>query len=1030
MFFCFALSAQNTTFVIEGTVYDETGEPFPSAAVYLKDRLNIGTTSDRDGKFSIKADKGDIIVFHYIGYEKIEYYVSGEKKDLEIRFTEMAEELDEVVVTALGKQRKISSVAAVTTVDAKELQVPTTSVANLLGGKVAGVISLQTSGEPGQNISEFWVRSIGTFGANAGALVLIDGLEGDINTVDPADIESFSVLKDASATAVYGVRGANGVVLITTKRGEEGKLSITARTNFSLSHLKRVPEYLRAYDYATLVNEALEVRGETPIYRDIEMEIIRDGLDLDMYPDVNWQDEILNRNSFKQSYYVSARGGGSVARYFISLGVSDESAAYKQDKNSIYSSNVGYNTYSFRTNLDINLTKSTKVYFGSDAFLSISNRPGIANTDYIWAAQSQINPMLFPTVYSNGMLPAGGADAMTSPYVLINHTGQSSNQQYKGKLTMALDQDLSSLLDGLNVKIQGAYDINSWFDERRYIMPALYQAQSRNALGRLVMREMVHASTALYNRNTRQYRKYHMEGTLNYNKLFGTDHRVSGLVYYYLSDQKDSNDATTSMSAIPLRYQGVSSRLTYSFRDTYMMDVNFGYTGSENFQPGKQYGFFPSMALGWVPTGYELVKDRLPWLSFLKFRGSYGSVGNDRLAGNRRFPYLTMVNMSSGSVVGGVVNTVETVDEAYVGADNLAWEKAIKGDIGIEGRLWDEKISFVVDFFQDQRDGIFQQRIQVPDFVGLTNMPYGNVGKMKSYGSDGNISYMQELGKDMHFTLRGNYTYSKNLVQNWEQVYEKYPYLERTGLPNGVLRGFHSLGLFKSEEEIQYSPTQAWGAVQPGDIKYKDVNGDGKIDNDDKVPLSYSTYPLLMYGFGGEFRYKNFTVGVMFKGRGRTDYYRVGQSVTHNDMTYNNGMGYVPFHDGKWGNVLTLVNDPANRWIPMDYALAHGIDPALAENPNALFPKLKYGNNANNSQLSDFWMGDARYLRLQEVTLNYNLKNQALRYIGVASIDIQLVGTNLHVWDRVKTFDPEQAQFNGRVYPIPAVYTLQIYINL
>jgi hypothetical protein len=377
-----------------------------------------------------------------------------------------------------------------------------------------------------------------------------------------------------------------------------------------------------------------------------------------------------------------------------------------------------------------------------------------------------------------------------------------------------------------------------------------------------------------------------------------------------------------------------------------------------------------------------------------------------------------------------VANEVETVNEAYVGADNLAWEKAIKSDIGIEGRLWGEKISFVVDFFQDQRDGIFKQRVQVPNYVGLTNMPYGNTGKMKSYGADGNISYTQELGKNMHFIARGNFTYSRNMVQNWEQAYETYPYLERTGLPSGVHRGLQAIGLFKNEEDIIYSPVQNWGAVQPGDIKYRDVNGDGKIDNDDKIPLSYNTYPLLMYGFGGEFRYKNFTVGVMFRGRGRTDYYRVGQSVTHNSMTYNNGMGYVPFHNGQWGNVLTQVNDPASRWIPMDYALAHGIDPALAENPNALFPKLKYGYNDNNSQLSDFWKGDARYLRLQEVTLNYKLSIQALKKIGISSMDLQLVGTNLHVWDKVKTFDPEQAQFNGRVYPIPAVYTLQIYINL
>jgi hypothetical protein len=390
-----------------------------------------------------------------------------------------------------------------------------------------------------------------------------------------------------------------------------------------------------------------------------------------------------------------------------------------------------------------------------------------------------------------------------------------------------------------------------------------------------------------------------------------------------------------------------------------------------------------------------------------------------------------MVNTRWGSV-GGVTNSVETVNETTVGADNLAWEKAIKSDLGIEGRFWNDKISFVVDIFQDQRDGIFQRRVQVPDYVGVITMPFGNIGKMKSYGADGNVSYTHELNENMHFTVRGNFTYSKNLVQNWEQVYEKYPYLENTGMPSGIHRGFQALGLFKDEDDILYSPVQNWGAVQPGDIKYKDVNGDGKIDNDDKIPLSYGTYPLLMYGMGGEFRYKNLTVGVMFKGRGKTDYYRVGQSVRHNNITYNNGMGYIPFHgsDGESGNVLSIANDIANRWIPMDYALAHGIDPALAENPNALFPKLKYGYNENNSQLSDFWKGDARYLRLQEVTINYNLRNKALRNIGVTSVDLQLVGTNLYVWDKVKTFDPEQAQFNGRVYPIPAVFTLQIYIHL
>ncbi len=1017
--FFFANAQQRTAFTLNGTVYDETGSTLPGATVFLKDQVGIGTITDVDGKFSINVKIGDVVVVSFVGLKTVEYVVVKKESDIEIRMNTESEELDELVVIGMGSQRRISSLAAVTSVDVKDLQTPVASVANLLGGKVPGVISMQTSGEPGKNISEFWIRGIGTFGASSGALVLIDGLEGDINSIDPADIQSFSVLKDASATAVYGVRGANGVVLVTTKRGEAGKLSITARTNLSLSVLRRMPKYLRAYDYARLVNEALSVRGSAPAYNDVDLDIIRYRLDNDLYPDVNWQDEILNDHSFEQSYYVSARGGGEVARYFLSLGLSDETAAYKQDKSSVYSSNVGYNTYNYRLNIDLNLTKTTSIYFGTDGYLAVRSEPGMANTDYIWNAQSQLNPLLFPSKYSNGLLPAAGANDLSSPYVLINHTGQSSGQNYQGKMTMAINQDLKKVIDGLKLKVQGAYDIHSIFGEQRYVQPALYQALGRNTDGSLIMKENVQAVPARYSKQVNQYRKYHFETTLNYEKLLADDHRFTGLLYYYLSDEKATTEAVNSLAAIPLRYQGVSSRLTYSFKDTYMMDVNFGYTGSENFQPGKQYGFFPSIALGWSPTNYELVKNNLPWLNFFKIRASYGTVGNDRIT-SRRFPYLTMVNIGQNSIWGG--NNVETINETIVGADNLKWEKALKKDLGFEGRLLNDKVEFVIDFFEDQRDGIFQPRVQVPDYVGVISMPYGNVGKMKSYGSDGNISFSHQIDANKSFVLRGNYTYSTNLIQNWEQLYLEYPYLEYTGYPYNVIRGFQSLGLFKDEDDIKYSPKQQFGDVLPGDIKYKDVNADGVINDEDKVPLSYNTYPRLMYGFGGEFRYKSFTLGVMFKGTGKTDFFHVGQS--------GNGMGYVPFHGGATGNVLTIVNDPSNRWIPKEYAAQIGIDPSLAENPNARFPRLQYGYNSNNSQLSDFWKGDARYLRLQEVTLNYNLKHNSLRRIGISSLDLQLVGTNLYVWDKVKLFDPEQARYNGRAYPIPSVFTFQLYINI
>lgn len=412
-----------------------------------------------------------------------------------------------------------------------------------------------------------------------------------------------------------------------------------------------------------------------------------------------------------------------------------------------------------------------------------------------------------------------------------------------------------------------------------------------------------------------------------------------------------------------------------------------------------------------------------------KIRASHGSVGNDRLAGDTRFPYMTKAILSNSSVYESMSN-VEILRESRVGADNLEWEKSQKTDIGIEGSFFKENFSFVVDFFNDQRDGIFQPRAQVPEYVGLTNMPYGNVGRMRSFGSDGNISYTHKVNNKMNFTLRGNYTFSDTEVQNWEQSYLEYPYLFYAGFPNSVHRGYQAIGLFKNEDDIKQSPIQTFGVYMPGDIKYKDVNGDGKIDATDMVPLSRSTYPILMYGLGGEIKYKNLRVGVLLKGTGRTDYYSVGQNVKHNNLSYSNGMGYVPFYGGVTGNVLTMANDPKNRWIPMDYALAHGIDPALAENPNAIFPRLQYGRNNNNSQKSDFWQGDGSNLRLQEITVNYNLKTDGMRKLGIASVDIQLIGTNLHVWSKEKIFDPEQARYNGRVYPIPSVYSLQLYINL
>ena len=923
----------------------------------------------------------------------------------------------------MGTQRKVSVTGAVAVVDTKDLELPATNIVNTLGGRVPGVISVQSSGEPGRNISEFWVRGIGTFGANSGALVLIDGLEGNLSQIDPADVESFSVLKDAAATAVYGSRGANGVVLVTTKRGKEEQLKITFRSNYTISELRRLPKYVNAIQYAEMANEAAAADGLSPIYDNTQMDIIRYGLDPDLYPDIDWQDVILNPTSFQHTQYVSAQGGGSVARYFASLGMSQESSAYKTLDDSKYSKGVGYDTYNFRTNIDINLTKTTQVYLGATGFMSVSKRPSMGKpysraesiqtplTNWLWDSQAKTTPLMYPLRYSSGELPASGSDSDIPPHVLLNYTGNTVENQSRTLFNIGVKQDLNMITEGLSVQATGSWDSQTLFGESRYSMPALYLARERNQNGELMLSQQVTEQSVQYNSEAWNWRKLYFDAKVNYDRAFG-DHRVGGLLFYYLESTTESG-ADSSMNAIAKRYQSLSGRFTYGFRDTYFLDLNFGLNGSENFQSGKQYGFFPAVAVGWVPTQYEFMK-RIKWIEFMKIRASYGLVGNDRIS-NLRFPYLTIIKETTDTTPWGGSGVLT---EERVGADNLMWEKAKKLDIGLDLHLFGGQFTMTVDYFRDRREGIFQQRAQIPDYVGVITMPYGNVGGMTSWGGDGNFEYFQPIGKNAHFTLRGNFTLSKNKIDNWEEATQPYPYLSKTGFSNDVQRGFVALGLFKDQQDVDMSPEQ-FGTVRPGDIKYKDVNGDGVITDDDQVPLfAYSGVPQFMYGFGAEVRYKNWTLNVLFKGTGNNYFLYGGKDGSKFD-------GYIPFNQGYKGNVLTLAYDPANRWTSAEYS-----GNKATENPHARFPRLSYGNNANNTKPSTFWKGNARYLRLQELSLNYNLRTPGLRKaLGLQSIDFQVMCENLAVWDGVDIFDPEQAMDTGHAYPIPRRFSLQIYLN-
>ena len=1017
-----AYSQDNTTakqFSVAGVVYDDTGEPCIGATVRVKNEPGTGTITDLDGKFAIKVKPGATLQFEYVGMETIQRTILKDEPSLSVKFkVAKTNAIDEVVVTGLVSQKKVSVVGAVSTINMEELRTPGTSLVNMIGGRMPGVITMQLSGEPGQNLSNFWVRGVSTFGAGAGALVLIDGIEGNLNDIDVDDVESISVLKDAAATAVYGVRGANGVVLVTTKRGSKEKIQVTARATVKLSQIKRLPEYLSSYDYARLANEARAMSGEADIYTPIQLDIIKNNLDPELYPNVNWIDEIIKKTSLQENYYASARGGGDVAQYFVSVGYRHEGAAYRQKENQFHQP-LSYDQLTYRANINMNLTKRSELYFGVDGNISNYTTPGGKNTNQVWEDVLQLNPLMFPVTYADGTLPTYGQSDLISPFAALNYQGYKSADNTRNMITLKFTHRFGGILKGLVGSVQAVNDRTSGFSERRFVRPDYYRATGRTSTGDLIKTLRSKQQDMFYSSDNESWRKYYMEAKLDYNTSIGA-HNLGALLFYYMEDTKGSkwgNGDALGIAAIPKRRQNVSGRLSWGYNSTYFVDANFGYTGSDIFPKGERFGFFPSIAVGWAPTSYKWVQQHLPFVNFFKIRGSYGLAGNDQIADkDSRFPYLTIINNHAGTTWG---YNGQGIVEKQTGADNLKWEVAKKLNVGIDANFFNDAIKLTVDFFRDTRDHIFQNRVTLPEYAGMVTYPKSNVGRMHSFGSDGNISYFHKISKDMNYTVRANYTWSQNIVDYFEENKLAYDYQSVTGMPYSVLRGYISEGLFKNEDDIRQSPDQtaAFGVVRPGDIKYRDVNGDGVINSDDRVPLSYgNNVPRVMFGIGGEFNYKDFTVSLLFKGNTGVNYYRVGMG---------HDAGWIPFYNGEMGNVLKMVNNPKNRWIPSWYSG----DPST-ENPNAMFPRLSYGSNTNNSQLSTFWKKNGSFLRFQELNFRYIFRHRKwLRAAGLSSLECDFVINNLFTIDSAKYFDPEQAWYNGAAYPIPTTYSLQMYFR-
>ena len=1001
--------------IIKGVVEDALG-PIIGASVVAKNQPGVGAITDLDGRFSLKVGAYDVLQITYVGYQPVEIPVLSikDKNNLKVIMKEDNQTIDEVVVTASGVQKKKTLTGAITNVELKQLNAPGANLSNSLAGVVPGIIAMQSSGEPGENMSQFWIRGMSTFGAKSGALILVDGVERSFNEIPVEDIESFSVLKDASATAIYGQRGANGVVLITTKRGEKGKVKINVKAGFDWNTPVKVPEYASGYDWARLANEALVGRYENPLYTNEELDIIQHGLDPDLYPNIDWRDLMLKKGA--PSYYanISFSGGSDNVRDFVTGRYPGENGRYRTSSSENKDNpNSTYARGNYRANVDMNRTRTTVLSVGVGGWLVNRTSPSSSSGD-IWQSFASYTPVTAPRKWSTGQWPI--VSGMTTPEYQMTQTGYRTIWENKMETNVGLEQDLSFITKGLKFNGVFAFDTYNKNTIVREKGEELWSAESlRDGNGNLVLKREANAKAMSQAKTVEGDKRYYLQASLDYSRLFAEKHRVGAFAMVYQQETSDVNFAEDDlMASIPHRTLAYSGRFTYAYKDKYLTEFNWGYTGSENFEKGKQFGFFPAVSVGWLLSEEPFIKKMMPWMDQFKIRASYGEVGNDEIAG-RRFPYITLVNTDDNAYSFGEFtnNSAQGYRIKTMGTPYLTWEVAKKYDVGVDFSFFNSKITGTIDWFLDKRDDIFMKRNQMPLTTGLADQtPMANVGKMKSYGWDGNIAYTQRIGQ-VNLQLRANFTYQTTDVIDRDEAANELWYKMEKGFQLNQSRGLIALGLFKDQEDIDRSPSQVAlsnKTILPGDIKYKDVNGDGVITDDDKVPLGYRETPGLQYGLGLSANWKNWGINMLFQGTGKCDFF-VGGSGPH------------AFHDGKRGNILQVMVD-GNRWIPKEISGTEA-----TEDPNADWPRLTYTNNNNNNCKSTYWLKERKYLRLRNLEITYDLPQMWTRKFLVSNMRIGFIGQNLFTWAPFKWWDPEGTNESGSSYPINRTYSCYIQFS-
>ena len=1014
MLSCILGAQAQESIVVTGVVTDKNKEPLVGVNITVGDMVGLGTITDINGKYKIKMEPYHRLIFSYIGFDKVEVLVK-EQRVINVAMQESeASVIDEVVITGTGAQKKLTVTGAVTNVNVADLKVnPTGSISNALAGNVAGVLAMQTSGQPGQNSSEFWIRGISTFGASNAALVLVDGFERNLDEINIEDIETFVVLKDASTTAIYGSRGANGVILITTKHGKAGKINIDAKVETTYNTRTITPDFVNGYNYASMINEARITRAQEPLYQPYELEILRLGLDPDLYPNVNWKDVLMKDGAMTYRGTVNMNGGGATARYFVSASYIEEQGMYKTDENlrKDYDTNANAKRWNYRLNTDIDITKSTLLKVGVSGSLKKVNEPGLGGD--IWHSIMGQTPISIPLVYSNGYIPAYGTGNQTNPWVLATQTGYNEVWENKIQTNVTLEQKLDFITKGLSFVGRFGYDTNNKNNIKHEKWPEQWKAQRfRDENGELVFERISTEQKMRISSGASGERLEFFEAILQYDRGFKEHHLGGTLKYNQDSKIMTVNIGDDIKKSIPRRHQGLAGRVSYNWNYRYFADFNFGYSGSENFATGHQFGFFPAFSVAWNIAEEPIIKKSLKWMNMFKLRYSYGKVGNDNFGDNVRFPY--MYTIGSG---GGYQWADYNYDKNFGGkiytdlaSNNVTWEIATKHDIGVDLSLFNDKFTATIDYFHEQRDGIYMTRDHLSSMIGLNGKrPKANVGSVLSEGFDGNFAYKQKVG-DVNLTIRGNMTYSKNEILERDEAYNVYEYQMDEGHRVDQAKGLIALGLFKDYDDIRNSPRQDFGSVQPGDIKYKDVNGDGVINDGDRVAIGATTKPNLIYGMGISAQWKGLDVNLHFQGAGKSTFFIDGPSV-------------YAFSSGTWGNILSDLVE--NRWI--DSSISN--NPAT-ENPNASYPRLSYGGSGNNFRQSTYWLRNGSYLRLKTLEIGYSLPKSMVNKIHFNSMRLFFIGTNLLTFSSFKLWDPELGSSNGEKYPLAKMFTLGLSVNL